>query len=308
MVLQLRVVDAGVADPNDASASAPIPFQDIGSDQGLAPGATEVTKLVFEPGARYDIVVDFKGLEGKRIIMENIGGDAPFGGAYGDELEPDEDLFPDRQTDRVMAFDVVVPMDTSVSDSWNAANFTDATRNPSRNDGSTRTVRKVALFEGTDEFGRLQPLLGAVGEDGTSRAYTWSEPTTENPALGALEDWEIYNFTGDAHPIHLHLVNFETIGRNELSWTGETMVPTTQHNGESGMVASHTGVTKGAAIANIGPDQGYVETSRKDMVTALPEQVTTIRVSPFDKRGRYVWHCHILSHEDHEMMRVLEVV
>jgi len=50
----------------------------------------------------------------------------------------------------------------------------------------------------------------------------------------------------------------------------------------------------------------YVENAPKDMVTALPDQVTRIKTT-FDKPGRYVWHCHILSHEDHEMMRVLHV-
>ena len=50
----------------------------------------------------------------------------------------------------------------------------------------------------------------------------------------------------------------------------------------------------------------YVENAPKDMVTALPGQVTRIKAH-FDKLGRYVWHCHILSHEDHEMMRVLHV-
>ena len=58
--------------------------------------------------------------------------------------------------------------------------------------------------------------------------------------------------------------------------------------------------------ANLGLADGYAENAPKDMVTALPEQVTTVRAK-FDKPGRYVWHCHILSHEDHEMMRVLHV-
>jgi FtsP/CotA-like multicopper oxidase with cupredoxin domain len=69
-----------------------------------------------------------------------------------------------------------------------------------------------------------------------------------------------------------------------------------------------------AAISNIAvggpidlePADGYVENAPKDVVTALPEQVTRIRAR-FDRSGRYVWHCHILSHEDHEMMRVLRV-
>jgi spore coat protein A len=62
---------------------------------------------------------------------------------------------------------------------------------------------------------------------------------------------------------------------------------------------------RGAAVA-LGPADGYVENARKDVVTALAEQVTRIKAI-FDKKGRYVWHCHFLSHEDHEMMRALEV-
>jgi spore coat protein A len=115
--MALRFRDAGaVADnPKDLSgAGLPIPFYVIGSDQGLASSATMTEMLVFEPGSRYDIVFDFKYLQGRRIIMENIGGDAPFGGELFGDLTPGEiadavvagDLFPNRQTDRIMAFDV----------------------------------------------------------------------------------------------------------------------------------------------------------------------------------------------------------
>jgi FtsP/CotA-like multicopper oxidase with cupredoxin domain len=299
-------------------AGEPIPFYVIGSDQGLASAATEVDTLVSEPGGRYDIVFDFKDLQGQRIIMENIGGDAPFGGAFGDDLDPD-DLFPNRQTDRIMAFDVE-----------NVANVTDGFTpdNIDHYGGNTNTVnrtRKVALFEGMDEFGRLQPLLGTaepatdylgnpinwpatpeyqnaglVGQ--MEGSIAWHSPTTENPALGDTEIWEIYNATGDAHPVHLHLVKFEILDRREF--TADVVdQPVVQHNGLLGAGFRLENILLGDEVPAA---EEYVENAPKDMVTALPDQVTRIKAT-FDKPGRYVWHCHILSHEDHEMMRVLHV-
>jgi FtsP/CotA-like multicopper oxidase with cupredoxin domain len=119
-------------------------------------------------------------------------------------------------------------------------------------------LRKVALFEGMDEFGRLQPLLGTA-EPATDYAgnpinwpntpeyvnaglvgpmegsIAWHSPTTENPALGSTEEWEIWNATGDAHPAHLHLVHFEVVGRQEIAWDSAT--------NEDDRVLDPTGVT-----------------------------------------------------------------
>jgi FtsP/CotA-like multicopper oxidase with cupredoxin domain len=210
-------------------------------------------------------------------------------------------------------------------------------------------LRKVALFEGMDEFGRLQPLLGTAGPAtdylGNSinwpstpeyinaglvgqmeGSIAWHSPTTENPALNSTEEWEIWNVTGDAHPVHLHLVNFEILGRQEIAWDSHTTEddrvipndvsqtpagdgtylvnqPVVQHNGLLGNGFRLVNLTYGAAVPQ--PDE-YVENAPKDMVTALPGQITRIKAT-FDKPGRYVWHCHILSHEDHEMMRVMHV-
>jgi FtsP/CotA-like multicopper oxidase with cupredoxin domain len=302
LVIRFRAVSLNATDLH--GAGSPIPFHVIGSDQGLASSASWTDTLVFEPGSRYDVVFDFRGLSGRRIIMENIGGDAPFGGAFGDALAP-EDLFPDRQTDRIMAFDVVRPLEASVADRFGAAAIGgtagEATAQVSR-------IRRVALFEGRDEFGRLQPLLGTVADDlGSATAYAWFQPATENPDLDAYEEWEIYNFTGDAHPIHLHLVHFEIVGRQAITFEAdeEHPLPVLQHSGEYGAVAAISNIAVGGPI-HLEPADGYVENAPKDVVTALPEQVTRIRAR-FDRSGRYVWHCHILSHEDHEMMRVLRV-
>jgi FtsP/CotA-like multicopper oxidase with cupredoxin domain len=301
LVLRFRAVTLGATDLS--GAGAPLPFWVVGSDQGLASAATRTDTLVFEPGGRYDIVFDFNQAGGYRVVMENIGGDAPFGGDFGDDVDP-EDLFPNRQTDRIMAFDVVQPFDLSVRDEFDPASISVYASNV---EPVTKT-RKVALFEGNDEFGRLQPLLGTAepteDSDGNlvNGAIAWHAPATENPTLGSTEIWEIYNATGDAHPVHLHLVNFQVLGRQEF--TADLIEqPVEQHNGTQGVGFRLENIVLGDPIPPAGE---YVENAPKDMVTALPEQVTRIKVT-FGKPGRYVWHCHILSHEDHEMMRVLNV-
>ncbi|MBN2045060.1 MAG: multicopper oxidase domain-containing protein [Anaerolineales bacterium] len=338
MALQFYEVPAGATDFSTV-ISGPLPFDVIGSDQGLASSPTTVDTLLSEPGSRYGMIFDFKMVTpGNRVIMKNIGGDEPFGGDI-----PGPQVF--GETDRIMAFDVTEPFNPAIPDvSPTGINFGPVIPTPTR-------VRKVALFEGKDEFGRLQPLLGtaepatdylgnpinwpdtpiyqAAGLVGQMEgSIGWHSPTTENPALGATEEWEIWNMTGDAHPVHLHLVNFEVLGRQEMVFdsnanedgfipAGVTPAddgiylvtqPVVQHHGMLGIGfkivhPSNPALAYGAAVPK--PDS-YIENTPKDMVTALPGQITRIRAT-FDKPGRYVWHCHILSHEDHEMMRVLHV-
>ena len=91
--------------------------------------------------------------------------------------------------------------------------------------------------------------------------------------LGAVEEWKIYNFTEDAHPVHLHLVRFEVVSRMLLDGT-----------------------------ASPNASQQPWERGRKDVVIAYPGEITTVRAK-FDIDGLYMWHCHILEHEDNEMMR-----
>ncbi len=129
-----------------------IPFYVIGGDQGFAPKATEVEEtLLMETGSRYDIILDFTGLANTRVIMKNIGGDKPFGGTIGGD-----DVFVFDYTDRIMAFDVRAtsngPVDNFDLDALNEKlDIIAAARTPL---GQPDYIRKVALFEGTDEFGR----------------------------------------------------------------------------------------------------------------------------------------------------------
>ena len=142
--------------------------------------------------------------------------------------------------------------------------------------GSPSVHRRVALLEETGNVGPRAVLLGTVegqGSTATPDARLWSDPITENPELGATEVWAIYNFTEDAHPIHLHEVQFQVVDRQQF-------LP-----------------TLGATT----PPRPW-ETGFKDTVTAFPGQITRIKAK-FDLPGRFVWHCHIVEHEDNEMMR-----
>jgi FtsP/CotA-like multicopper oxidase with cupredoxin domain len=111
----------------------------------------------------------------------------------------------------------------------------------------------------------------------------WSEAVTENPAVGATEVWEFYNGTADAHPMHIHEVLFQVVDRQDI------VVDEDNHTFQ---------VVPGSAPM---PPQPW-ENGWKDTVIAYPGQVTRVKMK-FDVAGQYVWHCHIVEHEDNEMMR-----
>ena len=303
LAIRFRPVPAGATDLSQAGA--PLPFWVVGFDQGLAAAATQVDTLLIAPSERPDIVVDFSQVPmGTRVIMENIAGDAPFGGLLvGDPGFDVNDLFPNRQTDRIMAFDVVRRLRRKRRDRFDPT----AIAHYAGNANPVTRVRKLALFEGRDQYGRLQPLLG-VAEPTTDMlgnvvngALPWHVPVTENPGLGDTEIWEIYNATEDAHPIHVHLVNFEILDRQ--GFTADVIQqPVLQHDGTTGIGYRLENI----ALTGTPIPPGGVERAPKDVVTALPGQVTRIKMT-FDRPERYVWHCHILSHEDHEMMRPFHV-
>ena len=129
----------------------------------------------------------------------------------------------------------------------------------------------------------MEAVLGTV-VDGMAIERLWADPVTENPALGTTEVWEIYNTTGDAHPMHVHEVAFEVVNREGLVQDddGEVELPIR---------------TDGNVMP---PEPG--ETGVKDTVIAYPGQVTRVRAQ-FNTPGQFAWHCHIVEHEDNEMMR-----
>jgi spore coat protein A, manganese oxidase len=114
-------------------------------------------------------------------------------------------------------------------------------------------------------------------------------------AVGSTEVWELHNTTVDAHPVHLHLVDFRILDRQLFSGT---IVDKPMGAGGGYMGGYLTNISLSGAARPAEPN----EAGRKDTVITYPGEVTRILVK-FARPGEYVWHCHILSHEDHEMMR-----
>jgi spore coat protein A, manganese oxidase len=148
-------------------------------------------------------------------------------------------------------------------------------------ESSAVKTRMLTLAEVDDQTN--QPVISLL-----NNAH-WSMPVTEDPVLDSVEIWAFVNLTNDDHPIHLHLVRFQILDRRPLD------VP----------YYLATGNIKYLRPA-LPPDPG--EAGWKDTVRADHGMVTRIIARFEGFAGRYVWHCHILEHEDNEMMRPFDVV
>jgi spore coat protein A len=105
---------------------------------------------------------------------------------------------------------------------------------------------------------------------------------TEIPDLGTTEIWEWHNDTDIMHPMHMHLVGFQILDRFALDPAGNRTGPPI-------------------------PPEPY-ESGWKDTAQAHARTVTRVITSFEDYVGKYAYHCHILEHEDHEMMRQFRTV
>jgi FtsP/CotA-like multicopper oxidase with cupredoxin domain len=266
----------------------------IGTEGGFLPTPVRINDLdvpgvgpviLLGPAERADVIVDFANVPvGTAFRLLNLAPDEPFGGFPPDD--PDDTADPET-TGQVLQFRVIAA--TSVDTSTPPSQLllpgiaplpaATTTRQVSLNEVDSETVRvsedasgNVVLdCEGGEPFGPKEALLGTLaGGAGVPRG--WDDPITENPAVGATEVWEMHNFTEDAHPIHIHEILFEVVNREVIE----------------------TGAVRALEAWELG--------SRKDTVIAYPGEITRVKAT-YDRAGLFVWHCHIVEHEDHEMMR-----
>lgn len=276
-----------------------MPFWQIGAEQGFLPAPVMLPDLLIGPAERADVIVDFTGMAaGTTITMLNLGPDEPFGGGIpGVDFDPSDP----GTTGQVMQFRVTAAVypdpSTPVAQLLLPAPpvlpaVANATRTITLNEEESATVfvsedagGNIVLDEPGDPFGPTEALLGVLHPDGSSTPLGWADPTSENVMNpGDTEVWEIYNFTADAHPIHIHLIQFQVVDRQALAVDFEGVA------------------TQPAMLVGVPRPPELWETGFKDTVIAYPGEVTRVKAQ-FPLAGLFVWHCHILEHEDNEMMR-----
>ena len=283
----------------------------IGTDAGLLLGPVSVPAqgLVLASAERADLLVDFSDLDpGVELTLWNTA-TAPFDGTFADpsiagaanlggllpypevlRIRVGEGRRSSRPVPRVLATDF---------------------RRTRREELAGAVVRPIALVErdGTPPMLTMHELgpaedgdeafvtLVETAPDGTERATHWitvasrfEDTTTFFPMLHEPEIWRLINLTGDTHPIHVHLDPFQVLERHPATVVGTTV---------------RIGTAPADGVPHMLDDN---ELGLKDTVRVNPNEVVDIVVRFEVFCGRYMYHCHILEHEDHDMMRPFVVM
>jgi FtsP/CotA-like multicopper oxidase with cupredoxin domain len=288
---RFRILDASNSRFYQLSFSNGMGFVQIGSDGGYLKAQAPLKSLLMAPAERADILVDFSNVApGTTIVLQNTA------------LISSSDI--EKQTvGQIMQFTVTGANGFVPKTMPTELNPTLSGPFPSLQDVNKQ--RTLTLIEASEMNETTAMYL-----DGQE----WSAPISEVPELGATEEWVITNPTDSAHPIHLHLVQFQIVGRQTFNdtgyltdWTALNGQPPLNHSTVN--LPSLTPYLTGQPVPPAPNEEGW-----KDTAVMFAGQVTTIRVRfaqqdgsafPFDATvgPGYVWHCHLLEHEDNEMMR-----
>jgi FtsP/CotA-like multicopper oxidase with cupredoxin domain len=260
----------------------------IGNEGGFLRAPVNLTadngnRLLMGLAERADLIVDFTNVPVGSYVLGNVGPDEPFGGGVPGVDFPVADP---ATTGQVMQFRVVPAV---AADPTTPPQF--LVLPPIAALPPETVTRPLALLEEMSAFfddAPAEALLGTVAGDpniapGIWTKQLWMDPVTENPVVGATEVWEFYNATADAHPMHIHEVAFQVVNRQAI------------------VIDETNSTVQVDATSPTTPPEAW-ENGWKDTVVAYPGQVTRLRLR-FTNPGQFVWHCHIVEHEDNEMMR-----
>jgi len=263
-------------------------FTQIGTEGGFLPDKPiTLTELLLSPAERADVIVDFSAFEpGTEILLLNEGPDSPF------QVLPieDDEIADPETTGRVMKFKVVEKTDQGIAGEVPTALPPIVRLTTEIEDRSLVLVELMDMKEDIP----IEAKLGTLKDGGID----YIDLTTELIDEGNTETWSLINLTGDAHPIHLHLVHFQVVERIPFDLEEFELYYQTYLQDKGDMdVPNPMDYVTGPAEPPLAWETGW-----KDTVIAYPGYYTKI-IATFDMVGKYVWHCHILEHEDNEMMR-----
>jgi FtsP/CotA-like multicopper oxidase with cupredoxin domain len=268
----------------------------IGNEGGFLPAPLDIStlatpyqnRILLGLAERADVIVDFTNVPEGYYVLGNVGPDEPFGGGIpviGCDPNVTAGCFEQSDPDttgQVMQFRVVVAT---------AADPTTPPQNlilPAIAELTGGNTKPLALLEMMSMSGFDAPAEAMLGtmSGGVPTHKMWMSPITENPKVGETQVWEFYNFTADAHPIHIHEVHFQVVDRQRLVLNdlGEVDIPVS---------------FDGEPI----PPEVWEDGAFKDTVISYPGEVVRVRAKFDVLPGLFVWHCHIVEHEDNEMMR-----
>ncbi len=282
--------------------------------------ATFTGNLLLAPAERADVIIDFTGLAGREFMLYNdapapFPGGAPTNDYYlGNPMNPVQPLAgtgPD--TRNVVRFKVVpaaIPDPQPAGPILNPLNLdpqplvpytTTVAPIPPLAAPAGTFVRELTLNEVFDSYGRLVQMLGTTAPTANGFGIPYPDPATEIISAGTTEVWRLYNNTADTHPIHFHLINCQILSRQPFKLV-------------MGAFAL-TGVARGPEPEEVGwketikmnPGEATTFIAKFDLPVGLPFTVP-LSTRPGAEGHEYVYHCHILEHEEHDMMRPLVVV
>lgn len=295
-VYRFRLMNASSSRFYHVRLSDGAPLTQIATEYGLINAPLPLTSIVLAPGERAEVLIDFsRYAPGTKLVLENV--DLPAG-----VVSP-----ADPPITQIMQFTV-----TSAR-GWAPKWIPAVLRRKDPIQPLPRNVRK-----------RYLTLVEIMGGDGPCMALLnnrmYDTPDIEEAKVDTVEEWNIINLTADTHPIHLHLVGFQVAERQPIDVAG--YLKSTYGVTELGMGDVGNGpwpppppdaFLNGPVVSPAAHEGGW-----KDTVQVHPEHVTRLLVPfgpsaapgvPFGKRhranpltGDYMWHCHILDHEDNEMM------
>ncbi len=282
-------------------------IKQIGTDGGLLGQPVEIPRdgLLLAPAERADLIVDFRALQGQRLTLVNTAG-APFDNSPATQPpgtpDPENRLpHPEVMEFRVSSQPVDDPfvLPASLSSSYRRLEHD---RLPPAH--QHRVVAMVEYPDGMLTFHELaevpdgvaaagEALITIADEQGKTRRYRTIARHFEDTvnwfvAYGSTEVWSVINLTEDTHPFHVHLVQFQALGRDLYNTEGF-------HPETGATTAPISFQGHGTIDAN--------ELGWKDTVRVNPGAIVSIAATFDGFTGRYMYHCHILEHEDHDMMR-----